>query len=93
MAQVSPGDRIFVPVSVEKGAFPRESLITFDTKEGPVSGFIRSEQIVQRKGASFVQAEVLKVAQDAIAVRFDGSFFTTTGLAYISPQSDFLTAA
>lgn len=93
MASLTRGDRILVRVSVDKGAFPNESLITFDTKFGPVSGFIRSEQIRVRDGDSFIEGDVVEVAQDAIAVKLHGSFFTTTGLAYIAPGSEFLRAA
>ena len=90
---VAKGERILVPVSVDGGAFPSESLITIETKDGPVSGFIRRDQIQKRKGSAFIEATVLDVSEDAITVRLHGSFFTTTGLAYISPRSEFLRAA
>lgn len=90
---ISPGDAIFVPISVENGAFPKESLITIETINGPVSGFIRSDEIEMKHGNPFVKAVVLEVSDEAITVRLKGSFFTTTGLAYISPATEFLRAA
>jgi hypothetical protein len=93
MAPITRGDRIHVPVSVDKGAFPAESLITIDTKEGPISGFIRSDQIKTTDRGNFIEGKVLDVSEDAIAVQLHGSFFTTTGLAYISPGTEFLIAA
>lgn len=90
---VTRGEQILVPVSVGNGAFPTECLITFDTKDGPVSGFIKSERIQRRNGGTFVTATVLDISADSITVRLPGSFFTTTGLAYISPESGFLRAA
>lgn len=93
MIEIASGERILVPVSVDNGAFPTESLITFDTKDGPVSGFIRADQIHRRNNDAFIEATVLAVSEDVITVKLPGSFFTTTGLAYISPRSEFLRAA
>jgi hypothetical protein len=93
MSEVVRGERILIPISVDRGAFPTESLITVDAKNGPVSGFIRADQIHTRNGNSFIEGVVLNVAEDAITVQLPGSFFTTTGLAYISPGSEFLRAA
>ena len=93
MTAIAVGEKILVPISVERGAFPTESLITFEAKDGPVSGFIRADLIRNRNGRTFIEATVIEASEDAITVRLPGSFFTTTGLAYISPGSEFLRAA
>jgi hypothetical protein len=93
MAQIQPGERILVPVSVSNGPFPNERLITFEGMDGPISGFIKADQIKPGEDGSFIDAVVLEVEEKALLVRLHGSFFTTTGQAYMSPQTKFLRAA
>jgi hypothetical protein len=93
MATIAPGERILLPVTTGSGPFPNERLITLESISGPVSGFIQAGQVREKNGAAFIEAEVLEVTQDALLVKLHGSFFTTTGRAYISPQSEFLRAA
>ena len=93
MVGVNKGEVLFIPVEVGDGAFAGERIITFDTLEGPVSGFINDSQVIKRDGADFIEANVLEVAPDRIQVRLHGSFFTTTGLAHISPETAYGRAA
>lgn len=87
------GDTILVPVKTGSGPFSGERLITFETLDGPISGFIQSDQVVTREGKSLIRALVLEVAVDRITVRLHGSFFTTTGLAHIDRHTHYLQAA
>jgi hypothetical protein len=87
------GDIILVPVKAESGPFSEERLISFNSIDGPISGFIRADQIVKRRGKSFIRARVLRVAKDSITVQLHGSFFTTTGLAHIRKDTPYLEAA
>jgi hypothetical protein len=87
------GEAIFIPVRSERGPFSGECLISFDSLDGPISGFIRADQVEVRNDQSFIRALVLRVAKDAIAVRLHGSFFTTTGLANIDKDTPYLRAA
>lgn len=87
------GETIFVPVRAENGPFSEESLISFDSIDGPISGFIRSDQVAKKEGRTFIGARVLKVESKAITVRLHGSFFTTTGLAHIDRDTPYLRAA
>lgn len=87
------GEIILVPVRAEKGPFSEECLISFDSIDGPISGFIRSDQVEKKDGRSFIQARVLKVEPKAITVQLHGSFFTTTGLAHIDRDTPYLRAA
>jgi len=86
------GEMILIPVNTGSGAFSGERLITFDTLHGPISGFIRADQVEVRNGGSFIKALVLEVTPDHISVRLHGSFFTTTGLAHIDRHTPFLRA-
>lgn len=93
MYEVHPGDRILVPITAQSGAFPSECLVTFETNDGPVSGFIQSSQIQDDKGAKFLEGEVLKVTSDTLTVKLHGSFFTTNGIAHISSRTHYRVAA
>ena len=87
MREVHKGDEVLVRVIVDKGAFPQESLITLDSKEGPISGFIRSDKILSEGSEHYIPAVVLDITEDTITVKLRGSFFTTTGLAVMTSQS------
>lgn len=84
MSQFSVGQQVKIRCDVQRGAFPTELLVTFETVEGPISGFVRSED-VQRVGGheGLISATITVVSSDTIAVILKGSFFTTTGLAYL----------
>jgi hypothetical protein len=92
MSSLEPGEKVLVPTDVEAGAFPGENLVTVETKTGPISGFAKADNIVQRHGDSYLMAEVQGVNADTLTVRLFGSFFTTTGLAYIPSTAKFLRA-
>ena len=87
MARISIGATIYIPVSVGSGAFLGEALVTFDSIEGPVSGFIRADQVKTVGEKSGIAAKVEGIESDRLVVRLHGSFFTTTGIAHISPDS------
>jgi len=92
MPNLEPGEKVLVPTSVGEGAFPGENLVTVETKTGPVSGFAKTANIVHRHGDSYLMAEVQDVSEDTLTVRLFGSFFTTTGLAYIPSSAKLLRA-
>ena len=81
-----PGDEVEIPCEVGNGAFPTEMLVTFETTDGPVSGFVRKENLVatDKPDRAFVKGRVKEVTRDVITVIVRGSFFTTTGLASLS---------
>ncbi len=84
MATFVPGQSVRIRCEVQRGAFPTEWLVTFETVKGPVSGFVRSENVEQVEGQEgYVRATVKEVSSDTITVVVHGSFFTTTGLAYL----------
>jgi hypothetical protein len=83
MAQIKPGDEIGIQCEVTNGPFTGERLISFGTTDGPVSGFVRESELKQDGSHWLVRAIVLGVEADSIAVRVQGSFFTTNGIATI----------
>jgi hypothetical protein len=92
MPILEPGEKVLVPTNVGEGAFPGENLVTVETKMGPISGFTKTVNIVHKHGDSYLMAEVQGVTEDTLTVRLFGSFFTTTGLAYIPSSAKFLRA-
>ncbi len=85
VARFAPGQRVQIPCKVQQGPFPSEFLVTFETVEGPVSGFVR-EQDFRRvgEGSGYIFATVEEVGEDTLSVMVRGSFFRTTGLAHLS---------
>jgi hypothetical protein len=84
MDQMKPGDEIGIRCEVTKGPFSGEHLISFETVDGPVSGFVRESELKTENKVWFVRAEVLRLlADDIVEVRVQGSFFTTNGIATI----------
>lgn len=86
MAEINSGDVVMVDVETAPGAFSGENLISFDTLDGPVSGFIRSDRVRTEKGRTTIEALVLDVQEERVAVHLQGSFFTTTGLVHLAKR-------
>ena len=87
MLDITVGQEIGVRCDIQSGPFPDEYVITIETLSGPVSGFVLEKNLLQSSGAeSHVRAIVKDIGADAITVWISGSFFTTTGLAEISPH-------
>lgn len=79
-----PGEMVLVPTNVKAGAFPGEKLVTVTTEGGIVSGFAKTDSIVQKGSDQYIVAEVKNVSPTFLTVKLAGSFFTTTGLADIA---------
>lgn len=77
------GDTIAVQCELRPGPFSDEFMITFDTIDGPVSGFVRRSELRQRESQWFVRAIIQNIRDDILEVRVKGSFFTTNGLASV----------
>jgi hypothetical protein len=78
------GDEIGIQCEVRPGPFSEERMITFDTKHGPISGFVQESDLNLINSQWYVRAIVQEViSEDELAVRVKGSFFTTNGLATV----------
>lgn len=77
------GDVIGIQCDVRPGPFSGERMITFDTTEGPISGFVRAEDLKRTNSQWYVRAVIQNVEGDVLHVRVRGSFFTTNGLASV----------
>lgn len=83
MAKFEAGTVIGIPCEVKPGPFSEERFISFDTTDGPVTGFVRETDLNETDHRWRVRAVVVNVLEDVIEVRVRGSFFTTNGLATI----------
>jgi hypothetical protein len=86
MPKLKKGDVITVPCLVKQGPFSQERLITFETMDGSVSGFVQTDLLKEVGGRWYVPAIVLEIKGDAVKVRVAGSFFNTNGLATIKRE-------
>lgn len=74
------GDLVGVPCAIQAGPFPDEKLVTVETSEGRISGFVK-ESSLQVDPADpehgRVKGTVVAAIDDSITVKLFGSFFTT----------------
>ena len=82
--EFAQGTRIPVHCSVSQGAFLDEYLITINTTEGSISGFIDSREVFTDEDGHYVNGIVQEIKDDKIVIMLPGSFFTTTGIAHFS---------
>ena len=79
------GGEVRIPCTTSQGAFEDERLITIETMEGPIAGFIDADEVkTADNGDTYVCGVVQGVEDERIVIRLRGSFFTTTGIAYFS---------
>jgi hypothetical protein len=84
MAEIAVGQEIRVPCKVQPGPFSEEYVVTIDTIDGPISGFVREENLIKLKSEWYARGVVREIRRDTILVWIKGSFFTTNGLANVS---------
>ncbi|HMG77154.1 MAG TPA: hypothetical protein VK591_00620 [Xanthobacteraceae bacterium] len=77
------GQQVWIPCKVQPGPFSEEPLVTFESTDGPVTGFIDSDELKEIGGQTSVRGIVRSIERDYIKVWIKGSFFTTNGLANV----------
>ncbi len=83
MSEMKVGDIIGIQCDVRPGPFSGERMITFDTVDGPISGFVREPDLTQKNSQWYVRAIIQDIQDEVLHVRVKGSFFTTNGLASV----------
>ena len=81
MPQFERGAFVAVPATVQPGAFPGEHLVTVSTTSGPVSGFVRDQDIIR---SDKIHAVVRESNSVSLVVHLAGSYFTTNGFAELA---------
>jgi hypothetical protein len=77
------GQQVWIPCKVQPGPFSEEPLVTVDSIDGPLTGFVNLDELKEDR---FVRGLVRSIARDHIEVWIRGSFFTTNGLANVSAE-------
>jgi hypothetical protein len=77
------GDIVGIQCTVQPGPFSGERLISFDTVDGPISGFVKDEDLKEVEGQWYCRALIQNMHDDVLSVRVKGSFFTTNGIAEV----------
>lgn len=84
---LAKGNVVRVSCEISEGTFPDEKMVTVESANGPISGFVRRNSIHSDGARSFLEGVVEDITDKKIAVKLMGSFFTTTGLAHFSQNS------
>ena len=83
--EIREGVQVQVACSISRGAFLNEYLITIDTSDGPISGFIDANYVNKADDDSaYICGVVHEIQGDNVIIGLPGSFFTTTGIAHFS---------
>ncbi len=78
------GDFIGVVCEVQPGPFSDERLVTLDTMDGAISGFVKESELRKSGERWEVRGKIQDISGDILKVQIYGSFFTTNGTANIS---------
>ena len=85
--EIQSGEEVRIPCTATQGAFEDERLVSIETIEGPIAGFIDAGEVrVAENGGTYVCGIIQRVNGEQIVIKLRGSFFTTTGIAYFSRQ-------
>ena len=84
MTKFEAGETVAIPATIQPGAFSGEYLVTVATRSGPVSGFVRDQDIAEPNKT--IHATVRESTSAWLSVQLAGSYFTTNGLAEFAPE-------
>jgi hypothetical protein len=86
MEKIKTGTIIQILCEVQPGPFSGERLITFETLDGPISGFVKENALTSKNGKWSIEGTIQSVEADRLVVKVRGSFFTTNGIANVSKE-------
>ena len=86
MPGLEVGGNVGVRCKVQPGPFSDEHLVTIETVDGPISGFVNESEMKRVDQEWRVRGVVRAIKGDIIEVWIKGSFFTTNGLASVERQ-------
>jgi hypothetical protein len=87
MEQIRPGMKIKIPCKVRPGPFSDDRLITLNTVDGYISGFVKEKDLITKDGKQFIGGVVQLIETHHLVVMVKGSFFTTNGIANIPRET------
>jgi hypothetical protein len=80
------GQQVWIRCKVQPGPFSEEPLVTIESIDGPISGFVQSEELKTGVEGDSVRGFVRSIEPKFIEVWIKGSFFTTNGLTNVSRE-------
>jgi hypothetical protein len=86
MMALSVGQLVWVQCKVQPGPFSEEPLVTIQSVEGPVTGFVKSDELKSFNDQTTVRGIVRGIGRDHVEVWIKGSFFTTNGLTNVPTE-------
>ncbi len=86
-SQFVVGQTVGVLCAVTPGPFSDEPIVTFDTVDVPISGFIDEDELrTEADGRTYVRCIIKEITPSEVTVWIRGAFFTTNGLASMLPK-------
>ena len=80
------GTQVRIRCDVQPGPFSGEQLVTVETVDGAISGFVRDSEL-NRIGEQWLVRGIVKAhSEGRLDVWIRGSFLTTNGLAHVQPE-------
>lgn len=84
MPRFETGQTIKIKCRISPGPFSDEPIVTIDTVDGPVSGFVSATEVTDvGEAQANIKCTIAAVEGDILTVWIKGSFFTTNGLATV----------
>jgi len=77
------GQHMWIRCKVQPGPFTEEPLVTVESIDGLLSGFVATDELKTVDRERYVRGIVRHVTRDHVEVWIKGSFFTTNGLANV----------
>jgi hypothetical protein len=66
-----------MPCAASRGGPLGEAVVTVESAQGPISGFVRPDEVTGEGEEALLRAWVVKVTDEFITVEVAGSFLTT----------------
>jgi hypothetical protein len=66
-----------MPCSASRGGPLGEAVVTVESAQGPISGFVKADAVTGEGEHAFLRAWIVKVTDDLVVVEVPGSFLRT----------------
>ena len=77
MSAFVPGQEVRMPCAASRGGPLGEAVVTVESAQGPISGFVRPDAVTGEGDGAFLRAWIVKVSDEFVVVEMAGSFFQT----------------
>ena len=77
MTEFVPGQEVRMPCAAARGGPLGESVVTIESAQGPISGFVRADAVTGEGEGAFLRAWIVTVTDELVVVEMPGSFFRT----------------